>query len=98
MAHRERRPATWPDRHGGLDRVDPGRGDPQLRPAGGRERGDVSHRPRRHLANPEKHAVDPVIHLITAWDGLPLCVREWHAAEWHAADWHAADWQGDDPQ
>jgi pimeloyl-ACP methyl ester carboxylesterase len=32
--------------------------------------------------------VDPVIHLITAWDGLRLCVREWHGT----------DGQGEDPQ
>jgi pimeloyl-ACP methyl ester carboxylesterase len=27
--------------------------------------------------------VDPIIHRISAWDGLPLCVREWHVGDRH---------------
>jgi len=28
--------------------------------------------------------VDPLVHRIAAWDGLPLCVREWHSGDQHA--------------
>ena len=48
----------------------------------------VMYRAARNDSTPDPagHAVDPLIHRISAWDGLPLSVREWSGGEPPAAD------------
>src|ERR1700722_3454435 len=76
MAWGERRPAHWPDRHGRLDRTDPIQRNAQLCAACDGERGGLPGTARRDRTD-AAGAMDPIVHRISAWDGLPLCVREW---------------------
>ncbi len=68
------------NRHGGLDRADPVRGNPQLRAARAGERGDLPRPPGRGDADPAR-AMGAVVHRISAWDGLALAVHEWDAGQ-----------------